>query len=149
MRARFCFLLPCLGAPFWILLHLTRCVKKLEHDPLVYFFISILCFFLFYGKHASCYKSVMVRGAVMECLAVTEELLAKDCSSRWLPGGRCLWMSMCLLVQPCTPGLTLAFLCGSPGPSPSWPTKTMAHKLSVALPGQPDSQHSFLRSVFV
>lgn len=56
-------------------------------------------FLSIYGKQlVSSYKSVVVRGAVMECLAVSEELLAKDCSSRPLPGGL-LFMDECVFIS--------------------------------------------------
>ena len=82
-----------------------------------------LVFLSFYGKQlALSYKSVVVKGAVMECLAVTEELLAKDCSFRPLPGGLLLLDDCAFISSAVSPGLTLAFLRGSP-----WSFSTMAH----------------------
>lgn len=124
MRSRALSLLISPRSSFLDLLPLQSCVfkknpkkQKREHDTFAYFFISILSFF---GKQlTSSSKALVVRGAVMEYLNGAGELLAKDCKfSRPLPGGL-LFMDecVCLLVQPCPPGLTLAFLVGSPGPS--------------------------------
>jgi len=104
----------------------------------------------FHGRQlASPYTSAVVRGAVTERLAVAEESSAKDFSVRPPPWSSVVYGRVCLLAQPCPPGLTLASPRGSSGPSPPWLTKTTTHKLPVALPGQPDSQPSTLASVFV
>lgn len=67
---------------------LTSCVEKLECDLFVYAVISLLCFFLFAVNSLPHPVSLFwLRGAVMECLAVTEQLLARDCSFLPIPGG--------------------------------------------------------------
>ena len=66
------FLLISPGALSWIGLSLTSCIEKPEHDLFICLFLHFhLVFLSFYGKQvASSYKSVVVKGAVVECLAV-------------------------------------------------------------------------------
>lgn len=93
------FLLISPGALSWIVLSLTSCVEKLEHDLFVYFFISILYFFLFMVSSVPHpISQLWSGGTVMECHAVTEEMLAKDCSFGPLPGGL-LFMDECVFIS--------------------------------------------------
>ena len=76
-----------------------------------------------YGKQlASSSQSVVVRGAVMECPAVTEELLANDRSLRPLPGGP-LFMDECVFISSAvSPRADLGL-----SPWFPWSFSTMAH----------------------
>lgn len=82
-----------------IVFSLTSRVEKSVHDLFVYFSISILCFFLFMvSSLPHPLSQLWSGGAVMECLAVTEEMLANDCSFRPLPGGL-LFMDECVFIS--------------------------------------------------